>query len=240
MNKVLERQLKKVFGSLEAVPKGFEKFLELVSATYDHSEEDRLMIERSMEISSKELGELNTRLRSESETLKAKLEDLARAEQSEKSSQEILDNMQEGCEIIGTDWRYLYINAAAARLNKQSKEELIGHTLMERFPGIEKTDVFAKIKLCMETHEPQEIQTEFTFRDESKAWFHIKIEPVPRGVFIISTDITTRRIADEEVKRRNDEMERLNRLMVDRELKMIELKKEIESLKSRAINASAA
>ena len=78
MNKVLERQLKKVFGSLEAVPKGLDALLVLVSETYDHSEEDRLMIERSMEISSKELGQLNTQVREESEALKTKLKELER------------------------------------------------------------------------------------------------------------------------------------------------------------------
>jgi chromosome segregation ATPase len=78
MNKVLERQLKKVFGSLDAVPKSLAELLHLVSGSYDHAEEDRLLIERSLEISSKELGELNKKLQNESETLKAKFEELER------------------------------------------------------------------------------------------------------------------------------------------------------------------
>jgi two-component system NtrC family sensor kinase len=73
MNKVLERQLKKVFGSLEAVPPGFEALLKTVSDTYDHAEEDRLMIERSLEISSKELGELNKKTKEESDKIKTNL-----------------------------------------------------------------------------------------------------------------------------------------------------------------------
>ena len=78
MNKVLERQLKKVFGSLQAVPKDIEKLLPLVSDAYDHAEEDRAMIERSMEISSKELNELNEKLRSDSASLKKNLDELER------------------------------------------------------------------------------------------------------------------------------------------------------------------
>lgn len=78
MNKVLERQLKKAFGSIENVPKGLEEFLKAVSDTYDHSEEDRLMIEHSMELSSKEMGELNQKLTQESGTFKKNLDDLAR------------------------------------------------------------------------------------------------------------------------------------------------------------------
>ncbi len=77
MNKVLERQVKKIFGSL-VVPQGLEPFLKLVSDTYDHAEEDRLMIERSLEISSKELGELNKKTREESEKLKTSFEESER------------------------------------------------------------------------------------------------------------------------------------------------------------------
>ena len=70
--------MKKAFRSLEAVPKELAAFLTLVSETYDHAEEDRLMIERSMEISSKELGELNVKMQTESKTLKTKLDELER------------------------------------------------------------------------------------------------------------------------------------------------------------------
>jgi hypothetical protein len=78
MNKVLERQLKKVFGDLAKIPKEIEPLIALVSDTYDHGEEDRVMIERSMEISSKELGELNKKLQSESANLTTKLDELER------------------------------------------------------------------------------------------------------------------------------------------------------------------
>lgn len=34
-----------------------------------------------------------------------------------------LDNMMEGFQIIGFDWRYLYLNDSAARCGRQAKEE---------------------------------------------------------------------------------------------------------------------
>lgn len=71
MNKILERQLNKIFGSPENIPKGLDSFLKIVSDTYDNNDEDRILTERSLEISSKELGELNRKTREESEKLKA-------------------------------------------------------------------------------------------------------------------------------------------------------------------------
>lgn len=73
MNKVLERQLKKSFGDLESVPKNIDTFLQLVDKTYDSAEEDRLLIERSLEISSKEMGALNAQLRADSTELRKEM-----------------------------------------------------------------------------------------------------------------------------------------------------------------------
>lgn len=45
-------------------------------------------------------------------------------------------------------------------------------------------------------------------------------------------DITIRKLGEEEIIKQKDEVDKFNRLMVDRELKMVELKKEIEELKN--------
>lgn len=78
MNKVLERQVKKIFGNLENINKEMEEFLKLVSDTYDHNDEDRLLIERSLDLSSKELGGLNKKIMEESEKLKTGMSELER------------------------------------------------------------------------------------------------------------------------------------------------------------------
>ena len=46
----------------------------------------------------------------------------------------------------------------------------------------------------------------------------------------VSTDITKRKQAEEEIRLRNEELTRFNRAMVDRELRMIELKKQVNEL----------
>ena len=49
-----------------------------------------------------------------------------------------LDSMLEGCQIVGADWRYRFVNDTAAMQYQRSKEELLGRTMMACFPGIEK------------------------------------------------------------------------------------------------------
>ncbi len=54
MHHVLERQLKHVFGSIYRHPAGLEEFLKVISETYDNFDEDRALLDRLLEQSSKE------------------------------------------------------------------------------------------------------------------------------------------------------------------------------------------
>ena len=65
MHKVLERQLKKYLGENFTVPKEWEGFVAAVGEAYRHFDEDRALIERSMELSSKELTAINQQLQEE-------------------------------------------------------------------------------------------------------------------------------------------------------------------------------
>jgi hypothetical protein len=53
------------------------------------------------------------------------------------------------------------------------------------------------------------------------------------GFFAIQRDITKEKGVEERVKKREKELEQMNALMIGRELKMIELKKEISKLEER-------
>ena len=144
-----------------------------------------------------------------------------------------LDNMLEGCQIIGYDWRYLYVNDVVAGQGRRTKEELLGHTMMEIYPGIENTEMFAFLKRCMEKRVPHRMENEFTFPDGSRGWFELSIQPTLEGIFILSQDITERKKAEEELKKRIEELEEFHRVTVGRELKMIELEKKVNELVER-------
>jgi len=65
MNKLLQRQMVKHFGSTDAVPEGLRSLFAAISDAYDGFDADRRLIERSLDISSQELTEINSRLRQE-------------------------------------------------------------------------------------------------------------------------------------------------------------------------------
>ena len=120
--------------------------------------------------------------------------------ESEKLYRSTLDNMLEGAQIIGRDWRYIYLNDSAVKHGKKSREELIGRTMMESYPGIEDSVMFAALRKAMEQGISTRMENEFTFADGSSGWFELGIQQVPEGIFVTSIDITERKKAEDEVK----------------------------------------
>jgi PAS domain S-box-containing protein len=118
----------------------------------------------------------------------------------ESRFREMLDKMLEGVQIIGFDWKYIYVNEELVRQGGYSWEALKGHTMMEMYPGLEDTEVFKVLKLCMDERIQQYFVTEFTFPDGKKTWFELRIQPIPEGIFILSIDITARKKAEEKLK----------------------------------------
>jgi putative nucleotidyltransferase with HDIG domain/PAS domain S-box-containing protein len=107
----------------------------------------------------------------------------------------LLDNLLEGCQIIDYEWRYLYLNDAAIVHARMSREDLIGRTMMECYPGIENTELFAVLERVMHDRIDARIDNEFTYPDGKTGWFELHAEPWEEGILILSQDITARKLA---------------------------------------------
>jgi PAS domain S-box-containing protein len=148
-------------------------------------------------------------------------EALRRTEERYRST---LDSMIEGCQIIGFDWRYLYLNAAAAVQNRRANHELLGRTMMEAWPGIEASHIHGLLDRGLTERVHLHEETAFVFADGSSGWFDVRVQPVPEGVFVQSVDVTQRRRAEDALRRLNEELEQ----------KVAERTVELEAAKERA------
>jgi PAS domain S-box-containing protein len=126
--------------------------------------------------------------------------------------QSTMDSMLEGAQLIGYDWRYLYVNDVLAAQGKKSKDELLGRTMMEAYPGIDQTDFFVTLRRSMEQRVTERLENEFVFPDGSTGVFDLSLQPVPEGVFILSSDITERKRAEAAAHRHTEQVEALNRV----------------------------
>lgn len=114
---------------------------------------------------------------------------------SEQRYRKTLDSILEGCQLISFDWRYLYLNDAASAHNRRPKSELLGKTMTEVWPGIEKSDIYALIERSMKERVAVQGEVDFIFADGSKGWFDLRVQPVDDGVLLLSVDRTEQKRA---------------------------------------------
>jgi PAS domain-containing protein len=145
----------------------------------------------------------------------------------------------ESGEIV--DFVFEEANPAACEYNKMTYEELIGARLLDLFPGQTGTGLFEMYRHILEADEPL-VLDDFVYPQElmggQERHYDIRAAHIPGdGLTYTWRDVTerqSRRQIAEQLRtdrERLDELERFQRLTVGRELKMIELKKEIEYLK---------
>lgn len=117
----------------------------------------------------------------------------------------VFNDLMEGVQVIDYQWRYFYVNNAIVKQGLSTKNLLLGSTMMDKYPGIEKTDVFRSLQLCMNKRIPLDVLSEFNFPDGSKGWFELSVQPVPEGILILSSDITKLKNAEAELKKKLSE-----------------------------------
>jgi PAS domain S-box-containing protein len=129
------------------------------------------------------------------EQIIAKTNELIRYEHRLKLT---LDNMLEGAQLLDFNWRYVYVNNMLVEQSGVPKEKLSGSTMQEHFPGLEDTELFRQLKLCMEERVTRQFEYEFTCPGKPRGWFKLVVQPVPEGLFILSVDINQRKKAEQE------------------------------------------
>ncbi len=127
MHKLLERQLKKLFGSVGAVPETMKALLQMVDASYEQSDADRKLVERSLDLTSQELLEANAELRRERTDLEQRVEERTESiRRSEAKYRDLFEGSRDVIYVASMDGRLLDINPAGVELfGFESKEEML-------------------------------------------------------------------------------------------------------------------
>ncbi len=107
----------------------------------------------------------------------------------------------EGIQIIDFNWRYLFVNDVLTGEEKITLRELIGHSIIERYPNLQNTTIFSALEQCMNERMNKQVEIEFVDQNQSEKWYELNIEPVEEGILVLTLDITSRKEASKKLKR---------------------------------------
>lgn len=129
-HKTLQRQINKFFGNLNNVPANLEGIFQAISTTYEHFDQDRSLMDRSLELSSKELEELNKQLQSEQIIIETKVEQRTLEFKAERNKLAVtLASIVDGVITVDLNRNIIIFNKAAEKLTGYKASEVSGKPL---------------------------------------------------------------------------------------------------------------
>ncbi len=160
-----------------------------------------------------------------------------RLAESEEHYRLLAENASDVVIRLGADWRFEWVSGSVADVLGWAAGDLLGHVIDE-FIHPDEHALF--VQAVADTSPEDTASAEFRFRrsDGSYRWVlcrtRLKVDEDGAPVASVGglVDIDARKEVEAQEMDRLETLERFQRLTVGRELKMIELKKEIESLRS--------
>lgn len=182
----------------------------------------------------------NRSRRTEKEHLEALVEERTREmRESESRYRAMFANMASAnCvdEIVyehgrAVDYRILDVNPAYERITGMRRQDAIG-ALASALYGLGQAPFLDVCARVAETGEPAEFETWF---EPLQKYLHITVGcPKPGFFSTVFTDITERKRAEEKMEEQLHELQRWHNVMLDREDRVIELKREVNELLAQA------
>jgi PAS domain S-box-containing protein len=166
--------------------------------------------------------------------------DMTAARQAFEAARSMIESSLDSLVAISAEGKITDANQATVKLTGVPRDQLIGTSFSDYFTDPAKAEeiyqrVFtdgmaADYPLTLRHRDRHETSTDVLYN----ASVYRDTAGNVLGVFAAARDVTEQMRAQREVVERLTELERFQRLTVGRELKMIELKKEIENLKKLA------
>jgi PAS domain S-box-containing protein len=106
---------------------------------------------------------------------------------------QVLSNMDEAFVLFDREFHLLEVNSETERLTGMGRDELLGHSHWDLFPGTRESPLGEMYLRALATARAERIDYHHTFPDGRHGWFEIRAFPVDEGLAVFFHDITRRR-----------------------------------------------
>ncbi|MEY4723310.1 MAG: Autoinducer 2 sensor kinase/phosphatase LuxQ [Candidatus Parcubacteria bacterium] len=144
--------------------------------------------------------------------------------------------------VYAADGECVELNHAWETMFASDISQAVGYNLLkdQALELVDRRELFMKAFAGTQTRLPDTLYTPKMSGKKGRArWFRGILYPVKNDkgavieVVLIMNDITDLKEAEEDLIAKNEELTKINKLMVDREMRMIELKRELEAEKAK-------
>ncbi|OLZ41324.1 histidine kinase [Natrinema saccharevitans] len=126
-----------------------------------------------------------------------------RKHELESELSEILGRVSDAFYALDDEWRFTHVNDRAAELLGRSRDELLGRTVWDVFPGGMRSDLVDRYREAMATQEPVSWER---YSESLEIWMEIQAYPSETGLSVYFRDISER-------KRRERQLEQYERII---------------------------
>lgn len=109
---------------------------------------------------------------------------LQKHSETESKLKTVLENTSEGIVILDTNLTYTFWNKAEEKLTDIKKEEVLGKTVEEAFPGFEKTDFYKMYQRILKSGKPEEMTADFTLPNGKTKTYLDRVYPYGDGLIM--------------------------------------------------------
>ncbi|MES2981677.1 MAG: PAS domain S-box protein [Verrucomicrobiota bacterium] len=111
---------------------------------------------------------------------------------------DVLESISDGFLLLDAEWKIIYMNSAAERINDQRREDILGRNFWEIFPATVDTLLHHEFQRCAVEQLPVSFENHYEPWDK---WFTLDLSPAPGGgLSVYFRDITEQKISGEALR----------------------------------------
>jgi signal transduction histidine kinase/ActR/RegA family two-component response regulator len=128
------------------------------------------------------------------------------AEATARDMATMLESVTDGFVRYDREWRFLYLNAEAERINQRSRGELLGKNLWEMFPAVVGTPLETEFRRAVAEQTTVEFEN---YYEPFNRWYALKGYPTPDGgLTTFIRDITIQKRALDQLRQSEESQQR--------------------------------